>query len=148
MAEYYPPVAFHFKVEFSISVGTPTTRDARFMEVSGITQSMDTEQLKEGGNNLFSYKLPTRGNFGNLVLKRGFYIDSGIVEWVQKALDDQEFSPGTITVQLLTQDHESITRWDFYRAYPVKWDISALDAKKNDIVVETLELAYAYFKKS
>ena len=143
---FYPPVGFHFKVEFS--VGDANDHDARFMEVSGITQSMDTEQLKEGGNNLFTYKLPTRGNFGNLTLKRGMNVDSGIVAWIQRCLDDQEFESATVTVSLLNEEQEDIARWDFFRAYPVKWDTSSLDAKKNDIVVETLELAYAYFKRS
>ncbi|HEX6181118.1 MAG TPA: phage tail protein, partial [Chitinophagaceae bacterium] len=66
---YYPLVGFHFKVEFS-GVGN-SDNDTRFQEVSGLTAEIGTEELQVGGENRFSYRLPTRARFGNLVLKRG-----------------------------------------------------------------------------
>ena len=42
---YYPPVGFHFKVEFP---GIGNDNDCRFQSVSGLTVEYDTESFKEG----------------------------------------------------------------------------------------------------
>ena len=39
MAEYYPPLGFHYKVEFEVSKGT---NDVRFQSVSGLSVEYDT----------------------------------------------------------------------------------------------------------
>ncbi len=46
MANYYPPVAFHFKVEV---LGLPSNdNDVRFTEVTGLSMEMATEEVPEG----------------------------------------------------------------------------------------------------
>ena len=54
---YYPPVGFHFKVEF---MGIGNDNDSRFQSVSGLTVEYETESFKEGGENRFEHKLPVR----------------------------------------------------------------------------------------
>jgi len=81
---YYPPVGFHFKVEFS-GVGN-ADMDTRFQEVSGLTAEIGTEELQVGGENRFSYRLPTRARFSNLVLKRGMLKDSELITWFSRAI--------------------------------------------------------------
>ena len=46
MAEYYPPLGFHFKVEFSDFPG-----EYQFQSVSGLNVNVDTEDIAEGGEN-------------------------------------------------------------------------------------------------
>ena len=60
MAAYYPPGAFHFKVEFNGVTGTDNDTEQRFQEVSGLSFDIETEELKEGGENRFTWKLPKR----------------------------------------------------------------------------------------
>lgn len=141
---YYPPVGFHFKVEF----GLPglASSDSRFMEVGGLGQTMDTEDLAEGGVNGYSHTLPTRGKYDRLTLKRGLNVDSVILHWIKSAIDFHQFFPIPVTVTLLNDQHFPLSVWQFFRAYPVKWSASDLNAKSNDIVVESIELAYAYFQ--
>ena len=38
-----------------------------------------------------------------------------------------------------------LNNWSVLNAYPVKWDISALNSQKNELVIETLEMAYTKF---
>ncbi|HWR89712.1 MAG TPA: phage tail protein [Dissulfurispiraceae bacterium] len=145
MAEPYPPVGFHFRVDFGL--GGPDENDARFQEVSGLTAEMGTEELVEGGETRFTHRLPTRTKFGNLVLKRGLLKDSGLVRWLSDALENFEFKPVDVLVTLLNEEHQPILGWTFIGAWPVKWVVSDFKAMENALVVETLELAYKYFRR-
>ncbi len=43
-------------------------------------------------------------------------------------------------ILLDTEGNEKI-RWNFFNAWPTKWDAPDFSAKGNDVVIETLELA-------
>lgn len=141
----YPPVSFHFKVEFpEIS---SKSRDNLFQSVSGINVDIDTEVIAEGGENRFTHKLPVRSKYSNLVLKRGMLLDSDVINWLRKAADNFEFKPTSVVVKLLNEKHEPLISWNFVNAYPVKWTLSDLHAEESKLAVETLELTYNYFNK-
>ena len=144
MATFYPPVGFHFKVEFT-GISTKD-QDQEFQSVSGLSVGIETEEFTEGGENRFKHKFPVRTKFQNLVLKRGLFKDSELVKWCREAIEDFEFKPIDLTVKLLNQEHEPLMTWNVVHAYPVKWTVSDFNAEENGIVVETVELAYNYFK--
>ncbi len=143
---YYPPVSFFFNVEF-IGLDELTDNDIRFQEVSGINAEISTEELKEGGENRFVHKLPRPAKYNNLVLKRGMLTDSGLIDWFKNAVENFEFKPITIKVTLLDKEGAPLSSWNFVNAYPVKWNVSSFDAKKNEIVVDTIEIVYKYFSR-
>lgn len=144
MAAYYPPVGFHFMVEFS-EISTQKN-DHQFQSVTGLNVDLDTEEIAEGGENRFKHKIPVRTKYPNLVLKRGLLIDSGMIEWCRKALEDFEFQPVNLTVKLLDEKHEPLISWNIVHAYPVKWDVGEFNAEESKLVIESLELSYNYFK--
>ena len=144
MAGYYPPVGFHFSVEFSgIS---KKENDNQFQSVSGLSVDLETEEIAEGGENRFKYKIPVRTKYPNLVLKRGMLLDSGFIAWVRSAVEDFDIQPVDLTVILLDENHDALQTWSIVQAYPVKWSVADLNAEENKIVVETIELTYHYFK--
>jgi phage tail-like protein len=144
MAAYYPPVGFHFEVRF---FGIGEDNDSQFQEVSGLTAEIGVEELTVGGENKFTYRLPTRAKYNNLVLKRGMLKDSGLIDWFRKAIEEFEFKPVNLSIHLLNENHQPLTSWDFINAYPVKWTISDFKALENSLVVETIELSYQYFSR-
>lgn len=107
---------------------------------------LDVENIKEGGQNLFEHKLPGRSKFSDLTLKRGLLLDSDLIKWIKKALYDREYEPADITISLLNNEHEPLLTWKVFKAWPRKWNISDLNASENAVMVETLEIAYNYFK--
>jgi phage tail-like protein len=139
---YYPPVGFHFKVEFS---GIGNDNDCRFQSVSGLNVEFDTESFKEGGENRFEHKLPGRTKYPDLSLKRGMLTDSEVIKWCLKAFQQREFKPADVYVTLLNEKHSGIKTWHFRKAWPRKWSVSDFNAQENTVVVETLELSYTYF---
>ena len=141
---YQIPVGFHFKVDFGES-----DDDSRFQEVGGLSAEVSTEEYTEGGLNAYSHKLPMGAKFGNLVLKRGFFLDSKVTEWCRRAIEDFVFEPKeNVNVILLNENHEPLSTWSFSRVWPVKWSISEFKAMDNSIVIESLELAHHGFRKS
>ena len=122
--------------------------DMRFQDVSGLTAEMGIEEIQEGGENRFSHRLPTRAKYANLILKRGMLTDSGLIKWFVDAIENFEFTPSTVMVKLLDENHQPLVTWNFIKAWPVKWVVSDFKAAENSIVVETIELAYQYFRRS
>lgn len=144
---YYPPVGFLFKVEF-IGLDGVTENDVRFQSVAGITMDIGTEDLHEGGENRFVHKLPQSAKYPNLVLKRGMLTNSGLIKWFEDAVQNFNFKPITVQVSLMNEKIEPLVNWKFVNAYPVKWEISSLDSSKNEVVVDSIEIAYQYFTRS
>ncbi|MFL5773145.1 MAG: phage tail protein [Flavisolibacter sp.] len=140
------PRSFHFKVEFQDISGV-SVNDVRFQDVSGLNAELGVEEVRSGGENRFSHRLPTRAKYSNLVLKRGMLIDSGLIKWFIDAVENFSFSPATIIVKLLDNNHQPLQSWSFIKAWPVRWTVSDFRASDNSVVIESIELAYQYFKR-
>jgi phage tail-like protein len=145
MTAHYPPVGFHFKVEFGFL--PQDSMDARFQEVGGLTSELGVEEVVEGGENRFAHRLPIRAKFGNLVLRRGLLTDSQLIDWCKNAIENFSFEPATVNVTLLNKAHQPLAAYSFIKAWPLKWSVSNFKAAENAIVVETLELGYNYFSR-
>jgi phage tail-like protein len=145
--EFYPPVGFYFVVGFN---SPNSNMDGRFQEVSGISNELGTEALTEGGESKFQWQLPTVNKHGNLVLKRGVLTTkSDLATWILETLSsgfDNTIVPKTIYVSLLGADAKFLMQWVFLNAWPVKWQFSNLDSMKSEILTESIEFAYNYYK--
>jgi phage tail-like protein len=145
MANYYPPVGFHFRV--NIEGLTSDTRDISFQEVSGINAKVGEFTYNEGGENRFVHRLPDRVTYEKLTLKRGMLIGSELIGWFRDAVESFKFDPRNVLVTLLNSEHEPLESWSFVKTYPVKWSIGNFNAEQNEVVVETIELSFQYFKR-
>lgn len=147
MADFYPPVSFHFKVTFEgLTEGPNTELDTFFQSIAGLDSQIETENIKEGGLNRFEHVVPTRVKSSDLVLKRGKLLSaqSGLTNWCKKAFENFEFNPVNITVTLLDEEHAALMVWNVVHALPKSWKMSELNAEKGEVLIETLELSYNY----
>jgi phage tail-like protein len=144
MANYYPPVGFHFSVSFDSEISSQDA-DGYFQSVSGLNIEVETETLNEGGENRFVHQLPVRTKFPNLVLKRGLLINSDLFKWCLETFQSMEVTPANLIVTLLNEEHEPLKSWKIKHAWPVKWNVSDLNAEESKLVIETMELSYHYF---
>ncbi|CAA9197811.1 phage tail protein [Flavobacterium collinsii] len=143
MANYYPPVGFHFLVEFQ-GLGSKE-KDHQFQSVSGLSVDIETEEIAEGGENRFKHKLPVKTKYPNLTLKRGILIDSAVIDWCRDAIENFSFKPVNLTVKLLNPEHKPLVSWNVVHAYPVKWSVEDFNAEESKLVIENFELTYNYF---
>lgn len=140
----YPHPGFHFLVVFELLPQFPN--DTRWQEISGLTVSTEFEAWPEGGENRFAHQLPKSLQFGELVLKRGKFMGSGVLHWARKAMEGFEFKPTNVLISLLDEEHLPIYNWYVVNAVPKRLEISGINAANNEILVETLALQYQYFK--
>ena len=140
----YPPVGFHFAVVLELFPQTPN--DFRFQEVSGLSATVQTEEVIEGGENRFTHQLPLRTNYEKLELKRGMFTGSLIVQWVREAVENLNVKPTNILITLLNEMHLPISAWYVVNAYPIKWSVSNFNAQESSAVIETIQFEYNYFK--
>jgi phage tail-like protein len=139
------PVAFYFMVKFKDGSGI---WEVPFQEVSGIKTRMDVEEVREGGENRFVHKLPKQIKSDNLVLKTAVQTkDASLVNWCKETLAS-DFSnpikPMDVHVMLLNHEGQALMHWHVHNAYPVSWEIGAFQSTKNEVAIETLELAYTH----
>jgi phage tail-like protein len=142
MAHYYPPPAFHFKVEVG---GIGAGNDVRFSDVSGLSMELATEELAEAGENRFIQKYPVRAKYPELVLKRGLLVKSELFDWFRACIQDLRITPRDVDVKLLDANHDPLVTWHLVNAYPTKWALGDLGANSNAVSLETLQLYYQYF---
>ena len=154
MASYYPPGGFYFRVAFTGVSGMSGDDQQRFQEVGGLSFEIETEAFREGGENRFEHKLPKRVKYPNLVLKRGLITNKVLTDWINSAKDGffwaspvPLFQPTDILITLMDEAGNGVAIWNVVQAYPVKWAMSDLNANGNNVVVETIELAYQYFER-
>ena len=133
---------------FGVSV-LPIALDAAFQEVSGLSKQMEVEEVASGGENRFSYRLPGRVKYENLVLRRGVTLSGAAFSAWCAAVLDSDFALPVVTMDMLitlyNHQHLPTMAWSVIDAYPVKWSMSDLKSQENALLIETVELAYRRF---
>jgi len=137
----YQTVNFHFRVDFNFDKDA----DIGFQSVTGLDSTLETEPVKEGGENRFTHVIPVRRKYGPLVLKRGLITpnQSKLTTWLKKAFDHEIVEPRDIvTIMLLNEEHKSLMHWTVNNVWPLSWKIGELNAEQGGVLIETLELNY------
>ena len=143
-----PAPAYLFYVELSGVIV------ALFTECSGLSVTREVEEVVEGGVNDHVHKLPGRVRYSNITLKRGLSLSRALWDWFQEGRYDFhtkrinfsifQGAPGYNLASVAGMGSEigKVKHWDVEDAYPVRWEISALDTSSRGVVIETLEIAH------
>lgn len=140
------PVGFYFSVSFNGG------NEMAFQQVSGLTKEQTIEEVAGGGENRFKYRLPAVSISKNLVLKRAV-VPKGdeLTTWCRETIDGGLAKPiqtKTVSVNLLNNEGQVSMKWNFYKAYPIKYAISDLKSQESEILMDTIELAYIHYTTS
>lgn len=132
-----------------------------YLEIDGITEGVfrevtgldsETEVIEHRvtgkGGNLIIHKVPGALKWSNIVFRRGITDDTKLHEWRKKIEDGQiEANRKNGSVTLYAPDGSVVCRYSFNKAWPCKFKGPALDASKNEIAIEELELAHEGLKR-
>jgi phage tail-like protein len=140
------PLNHRFGVYFFAGGIIPNPLDIHFQKVSGLSMSMDMDSVNEGGQNLYTHRIPKKVSYGNLILERGVPAVSPLGIEFNIAFSMFKFAPSNVLITLFNEDSIPVMGWMFLKAYPVKWSMSDLDANGNSLVIDTMELAYSRFQ--
>lgn len=137
-----PILGMRFGVLFLAGGVLPNPIDIRFQKVSGLSAKVDTETVREGGQNLYTQKLPTSVQYENLTLERGMVVGSPLNLEFNATMSRFKFATSNVLVTLLDESRSPLAAWLFLKAYPVRWSTSDLTASDPALLIDTMELAY------
>lgn len=113
---------------------------AAFSEVSGLESETAVIEYRSGAENVMR-KLPGLTKFGNIVLRRGVTQDPELWNW-RKSIVEGNPDRRNGSIMLLDDQRNEVVRWNFRNGWPCKWEGPALNAKANEVAIETLEIAH------
>jgi phage tail-like protein len=136
MARDDPYKAFNFLVEIDgISI-------AAFCEVSGLVSETEVIEYRTGSDRLNTVrKLPGLTKYANIVLRRGITQDNQLWQW-RKAIEQGTIDRRDGAIVLLDDERTPVRRWRFSEGWITKFEGPDLNAKGNDVAIETIEIAH------
>ena len=141
MARVDPYRQFNFAVEIN------GTTIGYFTECTGFGASIEVTEHNEGGDVGKPRKLPGQVKYNNITLKWGLTDSTDLWDWFQEIVDGKVTRKnGSIIVRDLDGVTEKV-RWNFFDAWPTKWDGPGMNAKGSDLAIESLELAVERFER-
>lgn len=126
----------------------------RFMEISGLEVSVETEEVSEGGQNSFVHKLPGRMTWPNITLKRGITQNDSLLAWLNRSSGEQFAANGnklarsTAAITLIGPAGNRLRAWEFEGAFPVKWSGPNFAVSSSEAAIEELEITHHGFRAS
>lgn len=112
-----------------------------FMEASGLEVEVPPIEYRNGSEDITVRKIPGLKKFTNITLKRGVTADLAFWNWILDAMNGQvQRTEGSVA--LLDENRQEVMRWNFKRGWPCKWTGPGLNAKNNEISMETVEICH------
>jgi phage tail-like protein len=130
-----PYKSFNFRVEID---GVAL---AAFSEVSGLESETEVIEYRTGSESSAVRKLPGLTKHANIVLRRGVTQDAELWNW-RKTVEDGQVDRRSGSIVLLADDRSEVVRWNFVDGWISKWVGPSLNAKANEVAIETIEIAH------
>ena len=128
---------------YRLEVGNNLT--AGFSEVAIAESTVDAIDYREGNEPPHVRKLSGLTKYGNITLKRGATVGEGallLYKWFNEISSGQiNKKREKVVIVVLNEAGGDEARFVIEHAWPVKYDPSDLNAKGNEVFIETLELA-------
>jgi phage tail-like protein len=133
---HVPDPAYHFSVQWGGS-------NMDFSEVSGLATHIEPIDYPElSSSNKTSFKIQGHAKFANIVLKRGITRgDTEFYQWIN-TIRMGTVKRGDILISLLDQKYTPVMTWKVHNAWPIKIESGPLNARGNEVAMETIELEH------
>ena len=130
---------------------------AHFQDCSGIKSKTEVFEIKEGGVNHATHKLPGQSSWDNLVLSYGVTSDSSMLS-LREAIVNDNFSGsasfpslgggqsqpkrfnGSIVIR--NNKFQELIRYNFTSAWVVSWEGPKLDSTNSSLAISKVEIAH------
>lgn len=112
-----------------------------FTEVSGLDIEITPIEYRNGAEDITVRKLPGLKKFSNITLKRGVVGDLAFFNWIKAALNGQVLRADGVII-LLDESRQPVITYRFRRAWPCKWSGPQLNARTNEVAIESIEICH------
>lgn len=139
------PNEIHASFRFTVKIAG--INYAAFTECTLPSLTVETEKVKEGGQNGYIHHLPTRVKAGNITLRHGITRGTELLNWYMQVIEGNiAAATRDVEVTMYGTNLKPLTRWMFERAYPVKWSGPTLKTSDQALAIEVLELVHHGFQ--
>ena len=136
-----PYGGYNFEIILTGVSDDGTAVKGSFSEASGLEVEITPIEYRNGSEDITVRKVPGLKKFTNIVFKRGVLGDLAFWNWVVEAMNGNvRRTEGAVV--LLDENKQEVQRWTFKRAWPCKYTGPGLNAKNNEIAMETLEICH------
>jgi len=116
---------------------------AGFSECTGFDATTDAVDYREGTDRPVLRKLSGLTKYGNITLKWGLTDAKEIWEWRKQVIDGKmKEARRNGSIVICDEEGNEKVRWNFVDGWPSKYDPADLNAKGNDVAIETLEITH------
>jgi phage tail-like protein len=134
MARVDPFKNFRFLVEIDGIV------QAGFTDCTGLGSHVEVVEYREGGDPNAVRKLPGKITYPDITLKWGITNSQELYDWHLTALQGTvQRKNGSVILQ--DDTGAEAVRWNFFNAWPNKYDAPSFSAKGNEVAIETLAVS-------
>lgn len=127
---------------FLVELDGDLVAEASFTECTGLGSTTEIIETREGGDNTTVRKLPGKTTFTDITLKRGLTTSKKLWEWRQQIVEGNIVRHNGSIVVFDVANHTEVARWNFFNAWPTRWEGPAFNAKGNDVAIDTFVLAH------
>jgi phage tail-like protein len=128
-----PLKSFRFLVEIQ------GIQQAGFSECSSVGSHLEVVEYRDGGDVINVQKFPGKVSYPDITLKWGMTDNHDLYDLHLKAVNGNPQKVSGSVIQLDDTGAESV-RWNFFNAWPSKWDGPTYNAKGNELAINTLTL--------
>ena len=132
---------FRFKVEISGEIL------GYFTECSGLSSKVSVIEFRQGGDPKTVFKLPGQTSYTDITLKWGLTTSRDLYDWHKMAFEGNVERKGGAVI-IFDDAGNVAARWEFKEAWPSQWTGPALNAKSNEVAIETLVLTCESVERS
>ena len=111
-----------------------------FSECTGFGSNVEVIEYREGGEFPTVRKLPGKLSYPDITLKYGVTDSNELYDWHKTVLDGQIDRRNGSIIQLDDTGQKKV-RWNFFNAWPSKYDAPDFNAKGNDVSIDTLTIS-------
>lgn len=137
-----PYAQFNFLVD--LGSGQTDGPEAGFMEVSGLSTSIDVIEYRNGNDKQDHVrKLTGLSRVEDVTLRRGIVGSLELYQWLDDIRNGNQSALRSVRISLQSEDHSSaVVSWRLLNARITKHTSGPLNAKGNDVAMEELVLTH------
>jgi phage tail-like protein len=113
---------------------------AGFSDCTGLGSHVEPVEYREGGDPNTVRKLPGKVTYPDITLKFGITNSRELYDWHFAAVSGQVQRKNGSVILLDDTGSEQV-RWNFFNAWPSKWDGASFSAKGNDVAIDSLTVS-------
>jgi phage tail-like protein len=136
-----PYPGYNFEVTLDTISDDGTAVKGSFSEVSGLDAEVAPIEYRTGSEDITMRKIAGLKKFTNIVLKRGVIGDATFWNWILQGMNGS-INRVNGSIDLLDEQKNIVMQWKFKRAWPCKYTGPGLNAKNNEIAIESLEICH------